>query len=134
MLFRSELPTASHSFDVPILLRDTTADDLAALVERLVGECVAPLVGRGKGVLALQVRLERSQCADPRAACMPTASIAPLVIDVGLFQPSTNVKHLVDLVRLRMERMRMPSEIEGVAVDVVAVGEMACRQRTLFEQ
>ncbi len=128
-----ELPTAAHSFDVPILLRDTTADDLAALIERLAGECVAPLVVRGKGVLALQVRLERSQSADPRAACVPTASVSPLVIDVGLFQPSTNVRHIVELVRLRMERMRMPSEIEGIAVDVVAVGETACRQRTLFE-
>lgn len=128
-----ELPTASHAFDMPILLRDTTADDLVSLVERLVGECVAPLAGRGRGVLALQVRLERSQGADPRAACMATANIAPLVIDVGLFQPSTNVKHLADLVRLRMERMRMPSEIEGVAVDVVAIGETACRQQTLFE-
>jgi protein ImuB len=128
-----ELPTASHSFDIPILLRDTTADDLGVLVERLVGECVSPLAVRGRGVLALQVRLERSQCADPRAACMPTANVAPLVIDVGLFQPSANVKHLVDLVRLRMERMRMPSEIEGIAVDVVAIGEIACRQRTLFE-
>jgi hypothetical protein len=64
---------------------------------------------------------------------VPTASVAPLVIDVGLFQPSTNVKHIVELVRLRMERMRMPSEIEGIAVDVVAVGETACRQQTLFE-
>jgi protein ImuB len=128
-----ELPTASHVFDIPILLRDTTADDLVALVERLVGECVSPLAVRGRGVLALQVRLERSQCADPRAACMPTANVAPLVIDVGLFQPSANVKHLVDLVRLRMERMRMPSEIEGIAVDVVAIGETACRQQTLFE-
>jgi protein ImuB len=128
-----ELPTASHAFDIPILLRDTTADDLVALVERLVGECVSPLAVRGRGVLALQVRLERSQGADPRAACMPTANVAPLVIDVGLFQPSTNGKHLADLVRLRMERMRMPSEIEGIAVDVVAIGETACRQQTLFE-
>ncbi|MFM8704865.1 MAG: hypothetical protein ACKOHG_13545, partial [Planctomycetia bacterium] len=118
---------------IPILLRDTTADDLVALVERLIGECVSPLAVRGRGVLALQVRLERSQGADPRAACMPTANVAPLVIDVGLFQPTTNGKHLADLVRLRMERMRMPSEIEGIAVDVVAIGETACRQQTLFE-
>ncbi|MEI7782578.1 MAG: DNA polymerase Y family protein, partial [Planctomycetota bacterium] len=119
-----ELPTAAQSFDVPILLRDTTADDLAGLIERLVGECVAPLAARGQGVLALQVRLEQSRFANPREACRPT------VIDVGLFQPSAAVKHLVELVRLRMVRMRMPSEIEGIAVDVVAAGTGSCRQRT----
>ncbi len=123
-----ELPTASQSFEVPILLRDTTADDLVGVIERLVGECVAPLAARGKGVLSLQVRLVRSRFANPREACMPT------VIDVGLFQPSAAVKHLVELVRLRLMRLRLPSEIEGIAVDVVAAGAGSCRQRTLFEE
>jgi protein ImuB len=121
-----ELPTASQAFDFPLLLRDTSLDDLVAVVERLLQECVAPLAARGKGVLSLQVRLERSGSAQPREAC------PPVIIDVGVFQPSSSAKHLGELVRLRMARMRMPREIEGIAVEVVSAGTAECRQRTLF--
>ena len=121
-----ELPTASQAFDFPLLLRDTTQDDLVAVIERLLQECVAPLVAQGKGVMSLQVRLERSQSAEPREAC------APAVIDIGVFQPSCSAKHLVELVKLRLARMRLPREIEGIAVEVVSVGVAECRQRTLF--
>lgn len=121
-----ELPSAAHAFELPILLRDTTVDDLAVPIGRLVERCVAPLVAHGKGVLALQVRLERSRSGNLREACTPT------VIDVGLFRPSVAAGHLVELVRLRMARMRMPGEIEGIAVEVVSAGEVYCRQRTLF--
>jgi protein ImuB len=57
---------------------------------------------------------------------------APTVVDVGLFRPSASLAHLVELVRLRLQRLRMPVEIEGVAVEVVAVGTVSCRQRLLF--
>jgi protein ImuB len=121
-----ELPTASQAFDFPLLLRDTTLDDLVAVIERLLQECVAPLAAQGKGVLSLQVRLDRSQAAELRETCTPA------VIDIGVFQPSSSAKHLVELVRLRMARMRMPREIEGITAEVVSVGTAECRQRTLF--
>lgn len=121
-----ELPTASQTFDFPILLRDTTLDDLVAVTERLLQECVAPLAAHGKGVMSLQVRLERSQSAELRETCTPA------IVDIGVFQPSSSAKHLVELVRLRMARMRMPREIEGITVEVVSAGAAECRQRTLF--
>jgi protein ImuB len=122
----NELPTASQAFDFPLLLRDTTLDDLVAVIERLLQECVAPLAAQGKGVLSLQVRIDRSGSAEPREAC------APVIIDVGVFQPSSSAKHLGELVRLRMARMRMPREIDGITLEVVSVGAVECRQRTLF--
>lgn len=121
-----ELPTASQAFDFPLLLRDTTLDDLVAVIERLLQDCVAPLVAQGKGVMSLQVRLERAQSVELRETCTPA------VIDIGVFQPSSSAKHLVELVRLRMARMRMPREIEGITVEVVSAGTAECRQRTLF--
>lgn len=121
-----ELPTASQTFDFPLLLRDTTQDDLVAVIEQLLHECVAPLAAQGKGVMSLQVRLERSQSAEPREACTPA------VIDIGVFQPSSSAKHLAELVKLRLARMRLPREIEGITVEVVSVGTAECRQRTLF--
>jgi protein ImuB len=126
VLCSGELPTASQSFDFPLLLRDTTLDDMIEVIERLLRDCVAPLAAQGKGVLSLQVRLERSQSAEFREACTPA------IIDIGVFQPSSSAKHLAELVRLRMARMRMPREIEGITVDVVSAGTAECRQRTLF--
>jgi protein ImuB len=121
-----ELPTASQNFDFPLLLRDTTLDDLVAVIERLLQECVAPLAAQGKGVMSLQVRLERSRSVETCEACTPA------IIDIGVFQPSVSAKHLTELVRLRMARMRPPREIEGITVEVVSVGMAECRQRTLF--
>jgi protein ImuB len=121
-----ELPTASLAFDFPLLLRDTTQDDLVAVIERLLHDCVTPLVAKGEGVMSLQVRLERSQSAASREACPPA------IIDIGVFQPSSSVKHLTELIKLRLARMRLPREIEGITVEVVSVGVAECRQRTLF--
>jgi protein ImuB len=123
-----ELPSATHAFEVPILLCDTAVDDLAIPIGRLVERCIAPLVAQGRGVLALQVRLERSRSGNIREACAPT------VVDIGLFRPSVAASHLVDLVRLRLVRMRMPGEIEGITVEVVSAGEACCRQRMLFNE
>jgi hypothetical protein len=42
------------------------------------------------------------------------------------------VRHLTDLVRLRLDRVRIAGEIGAVAVEVVAAGPVDCRQRSLF--
>ncbi len=124
--FGAELPQATHAFDVPMSLREMGEDMVAAILERLVGRCVAPLAARGEGITSLQVRLERRADAGAQEPC------PPVVIDVGLYRPSIAVRHVVDLVRLRMSRVRLPREIEGIAVEVVAAAPAVCRQRTLF--
>jgi protein ImuB len=117
------LPQASHAFDFPVPRADLDERLLVGVIEPLVDRCLAPLVGRGEGVLALQVRLEHASLS---------VSSAPTVIDVGLFRPSASRAHLVELVRLRLARIRPPAELVGVAVEVVAAGAVPCRQRLLF--
>jgi protein ImuB len=56
----------------------------------------------------------------------------PLVVDVGVFRPCASARHLAELVRLRLARLRLPREITGIAVEVVSAAAAACRQRTLF--
>lgn len=116
------LPQEAHSFDFPVRTADLDEQQLLGLIESLLGRCLAPLVARGEGVLALQLRLEQ-------AARVATA---PTVIDVGLFRPTASRSHLVELVRLRLGRQRLPAEIDGVAVEVIAAGAVSCRQRLLF--
>jgi len=115
------LPQESQAFDFPVRASDLDERQLVGLIEGLLGRCLAPLAARGEGVLALQVRLEHAA----RAA-------APTVIDVGLFRPTVSRPHLVELVRLRLARQRLPAEIDGVAVEVIAAGAASCRQRLLF--
>jgi protein ImuB len=124
--FGEELPRATHAFDVPVSLREVGEDALAAILERLVGQCVGPLAARGDGITSLQVRFEPGGRLGGREPC------PPVVIDVGLYRPSIAVRHVVDLVRLRLSRVRLPRELEGVAVEVVAAASTVCRQRTLF--
>lgn len=121
------LPQAAHGFEVPLSLRDGGGDTLMPLLERLVARCVADVACRGKGITALQVRLEPG-CGQAE----PRQSTPPVVIDVGVFRPSASAAHLVELVRLRLARLRLPREIEGVAVEVIAVAAADCRQRVLF--
>jgi protein ImuB len=115
------LPHAGRTFDFPLSLRGATEETIVGCVAELVAECVRPLAAAGRGVTAFQVRLER-----------PAGAAPPVVVDVGLFRPSIAVRHLVELVRLRMSRTRLPAEIEGLAVEVVAAGPVVSRQRSLF--
>ncbi len=117
------LPQESHSFDFPVRTADIDEQQLIDLIERLLGRCLAPLVARGEGVLAVQLRLEHGARA---------IAVAPTVIDVGLFRPTASLPHLIELVRLRLVRRRLPAELDGVAVEVVAAGTVSCRQRLLF--
>ncbi len=127
----AELPRAARTFDVPLVAADAVADTIGAVLERLVGDCVAPLAARGEGVLALQVRLEPAVTMFD-ACGSRSAGAAPTVIDVGVFRPSASARHLVDLAILRLGRSRLPREIESIVVEVVATAATVCRQRSLF--
>jgi protein ImuB len=121
------LPQAAHDFELPMSLASVDEAAMANLLEPLVEQCTTALAARGEGITALQVRLE------PSVAASTTATAAPTVIDVSLFRPSRSPRHLVDLVRLRMGRMRLPREIDSITVEVVTTGPVLCRQRPLFD-
>jgi protein ImuB len=116
------LPQESHVFDFPARSADLDEHELVGLIEPLLAGCLRPLFARGEGVLTLQVRLEPGS----RSAAAPT------VIDIGLFSPSASQSHLVELVRLRLRRTKLPVEVDGLAVEVIAAGTVSCRQRLLF--
>jgi len=131
-----EMPQASHAFDFPLSLRGTSEEQFAQCLRPLLEACVRPLLAAGHGVTALQVRLERARSARAGGRTGPAersrATGAPVVLDVGLFRPSAAVAHLMELIRLRMSRVALPQEIDGVSVEVVAAGEIGSRQRMLF--
>ena len=114
-----DLPRASHAFEMPVLSGDFLETDFRHLLTNLVTVCMQPLAASGRGVSSLQLRVS-GECH------------RPTVIDVGLFRPTADVKHLVDLQLLRLSRTRLPREITMVAVEVIAVAMLTCRQQSLF--
>jgi len=121
-----ELPQVIHEFELPLSLASIDEASLAALLERLVGRCLTPLAARGEGIVSLQVRLEP-------ATATTMAALPPTVIEVGLFRPSGSARHVVELLRLRLGRTRLPREIGSIAVEALAAGPVECRQRPLFD-
>ena len=119
-LHGSELLVASHSFEMPVLGRDIDFTYFRTLIERLVRQCLQPLVNTNRGVSSLQVRLGVNE------------GHGPTVIEVGLYKPTVQVRHLVDLVMLRLERVRLPREIVDVSIEVMSVGTLPYRQQNLF--
>ena len=119
-LHGSELLVASHSFEMPVLGRDIDFTYFRTLIERLVRQCLQPLVNTNRGISSLQVRLGVNE------------GHGPTVIEVGLYKPTVQVKHLVDLVMLRFERVRLPREIVDVSIEVMSAGTLPYRQQNLF--
>ena len=119
-LHGSELLVASHSFEMPVLGRDIDFTYFRTLIERLVRQCLQPLVNTNRGVSSLQVRLGVNE------------GHGPTVIEVGLYKPTVQVRHLVDLVMLRLERVRLPREIVDVSIEVMSAGTLPYRQQNLF--
>lgn len=114
-----DLPRASHAFEMPVLSCDFSESDFRHLLTQLVARCLRPLATAGRGVSSLQLRVA-SECHKPT------------VIDVGLFRPTADAKHLVELLLLRLSRTRLSREITVVAVEVIAVSVLTCRQQLLF--
>ena len=119
-LHGSELLVASHSFEMPVLGRDIDFTYFRTLIERLVRQCLQPLVNTNRGISSLQVRLGVNK------------GHGPTVIEVGLYKPTVQVRHLVDLVMLRLERVRLPREIVDVSIEVMSAGTLPYRQQNLF--
>jgi protein ImuB len=116
-----EFPHAECHLSAPA----ATFEAVRCVLQPLVEQCLSALHARGFGVTVLQVRLSE--------AALASSKTAPAVIDIGLFRPSVSARHVLDLVQLRMARMRLPREVESIAVEVVSAGAVASRQRVLFD-
>ena len=111
----NSLPESRHCFESPV----STIAAIDGMLDQMLAECCQKLSQQGLGAMAVQMRFQRSKAA-------------PVVIDVGLFGPSTSVRHLGDLLRMRMERVRLSGEVDEIVLEVNQVAVTTCRQRMLF--
>ncbi len=106
--------TAQHLWEYPVWRRDAVQAVVGGLIERICDQ----LFQRGEGVLRLNCRLALQNGA-------------ALQIPVGLYQPSANPAHLLGLVELQLERLRIGQPVTAVEVTTTASDRLAVRQLEL---
>lgn len=108
--------TETLSLEYPT--RDFTI--LADRVTRLIETVRAGLATHQRGALRLTCRLDLS--VHP-----------PLTVEVGLFSPTTDVRHLAGLVHHRLESLRLPSDVTRLTISVPLTGPLRSVQRSLLD-
>jgi protein ImuB len=80
-------------------------------------------------------RLRPRRLGVQRMLCSLTvASGEPVRIPVGLVRPSATFAHLIDLLRLHLERVHVTAEIAEVALDVPLAAPLEFQQDEMFEE
>jgi protein ImuB len=98
---------------------------LEAVLAELLQSLTAALAGQRHGILRLACRLVRTDGP-------------PLQFELGLYRPSGCVRHLLDLLRLRLEALRFQasrrSQVEAVQLSVTAAAPLVVEQQELFDR
>jgi protein ImuB len=97
-----------------------TAEILLGICERLLPQLLQPLGERGLGVTRLLAELKGED-----------NSLGRLVVD--LVRPSLNGRHLLELLSLRLESMRMQAPMIGARLAVLDEAPLAVQQQVLFD-
>lgn len=113
--------SAERLFEYPTNRQELLEMVLAELLQNLT----STLAGQRHGILRLTCRLVRT--GGP-----------PVQFELGLYRPSGGVRHLLDLLRLRLEALRFRvsrrSQVEAVQLSVVAAAPLVAEQQELFER
>jgi protein ImuB len=107
---------AECSFETPIEQREVIEE----ACRRLVQQVAAPLAARQEGAVQLECRLD----------CPPGE---PVRATVGLFRPSASAKHLWEMLKLRLEPLRLSDAVTAVRLEVLARAPLAWQQQELFD-
>jgi protein ImuB len=117
---------AAHwSAEHPIVRRET----IEAALEHLIGRVAGTLDRRDCGALRLECSLEYDDCK-LQSPFTPQS----LRLSVGLFRPTAAAKHLLELVRLQLERTRIASPVAAIHVAATLTAPLEPRrQAALFD-
>jgi protein ImuB len=107
---------AKWSAEYPTARRDV----IEAALEHLGGRIAASLKESGRGAMQLECRLECS-------------TGDPVQVSVGLFQPTVGAKHLIELLLVRFEQIRLTSPVVAIHLSATMTAPLELRQQDLFE-
>ena len=107
--------TAEWSFETPV----ESLEAIQQVLEELVRRVSRALAVRDEGALGLVCRIA---CADRER----------IALAVGLFRPSASPKHLWELLKLRLETIRLTAPVAALAVEVTSATGLSHEQQELF--
>jgi protein ImuB len=88
---------------------------------RLLRQVTAALAARDQGVVRLQCALD----------CLGGP---PLRLQIGLFRPTAEAEHVMELVRLQLERLALPGPVRQVQVAALLTAPREHQQQRLFAE
>lgn len=103
-----EVPTARH-------------DDLRMIFGQLFAQAIACLRPAGRGIAAAVCRLE----------CIPAGR--DIEFPLGVVEASASPEHWLDLLRLRLERVRLAGPVRAVGLKITESAVLPWRQQELFD-
>jgi protein ImuB len=110
---------ASRQFEPPVTDHRVVETVLGQLLQQLLEELRQGNTGE-RGVRSLLCSLQTTQGQ-------------PIHIAIGLLRPSTSARHLMELLRLRLEGIRVPAEVSAVALRLAVTVPLEFHQGQLFE-
>jgi protein ImuB len=108
---------AEWAFESPV----DSAEAIEQVLEELIRRISKSLAARDEGALGFVCRIA---CADRERIALP----------IGLFRPSASPKHLWELLRLRLETIRLAAPVAALGIEVTAADRIAHEQQDLFAQ
>ncbi len=117
---------ADFSFEAPIANREA----IELVLEQLIGRISEPLARRREGVLRLMCRLKYERALGDVDSVSHNGLLA---FSLSLFRPSASPRYLCDLLRLRLEKLRLAGPVTSIHVEVTAVGPLELCQQPLFD-
>lgn len=106
---------AQESLEYPT----TRQEVIDRVLEQLIGRLTGILIGCGRGVVRLECRLD----------CPPES---PREFSLGLFETSVSPQHLLKLLRMQLERVRLPGPVSAVHVRAALTARLRSQQEELF--
>jgi len=111
-----------------------------SILHRLIRRLTEMLLAGGRGAMRVDCRLDCHASVRAEHAPYEQASVrakhAPyeaVEFSVGLFRPSASAQHLLGLVRLRLERLRIAGPVTAVSIDAATTAPLERRQEELFD-
>jgi protein ImuB len=94
-------------------------ETIEQVVRELLRRVARALANRREGAVQLSCRLD---CAPGR----------PIFLEIGLFRPSADPEHLIELVRMQLEQASLPGPVGRVTVEARLTAPLENRQGELF--
>jgi protein ImuB len=109
-------PLQAHwDFELPVGDQQTLLTVFEQLLERLLKKVPRDRLGVHRMLVTLKL-----------------ADYGPKHFPVDLLRPTASQRDLMELLRLQLERLRIPGEVEGIVVRIAALAPLEFRQADLF--